>query len=65
MATPAFSAPIRFAMGTRQSSNTSSPVGEPRQPILMSFCATAKPGKPFSTRNAEMPREPSSGAVFA
>ncbi len=43
-ATPSFSAPTRFSAGTRQLSNTSSPVWLPRKPIFTSFCATLKPG---------------------
>ena len=34
-------------------------------PSLSSFCATEKPLKPFSTRNAVMPEAPSSDSVFA
>ena len=65
MLAPCPSAPSRLAAGTTQSSNTSSPSGLPRKPILSSFCATLKPSKPRSTRKALMPRLPSSGAVLA
>ena len=50
--------PRMLSAGTSQSSNTSSPVWLPRMPSLSSFCATRKPLKPFSTRNAVMPRGP-------
>ena len=63
--TPRFSSPTRFSAGTRQSSNTSSAVWLPRNPIFSSFCATLKPGKSFSTMKAEMPCGPFSGAVLA
>jgi hypothetical protein len=63
--TPAFSSPTRLPIGTRHSSNTSSPVWLPRKPILVSFCATLKPGKSFSTMKAEMPRAPLSRSVLA
>ncbi len=65
ISTPPFSGPITFSAGTSQSSNTSSPVSEPRMPSLSSFCATEKPLKPFSMMKAEIPREPLSGAVLA
>ncbi|MNF07861.1 hypothetical protein D3C80_2081300 [compost metagenome] len=54
-----------FSAGTSTSSNTSSPVCEPRMPSLSSFCATEKPFMPFSTIKAVMPRAPSSGSVLA
>ena len=63
--TPEFSSPTRFAAGTRQSSNTSSAVVLPRKPILSSFCATWKPGKPFSITKAEMPFGPFALSVLA
>jgi hypothetical protein len=40
-------------------------VFEPRMPSLSSFCAVEKPGKPFSIRNAVMPRGAGSGSVLA
>ena len=55
----------RFSTGTRQSSNTNSAVCEPRKPILVSFCATLKPAKSFSTMNALMPCAPLSRSVLA
>ncbi len=64
-ATPPSSRPTRLAAGTRQSSKASSPVGEPRKPILFSFCATRKPGVSVSTMKAEMPLAPFSGEVLA
>ena len=60
MTWPLFSSPTMFPAGTRQSSNTSSPVGLPRQPILSSFCATLKPlnvwgdGGSIATNDDEM-----------
>jgi len=53
---PRPSSPSRFAAGTRQSSNTSSAVSEARMPSLSSVFETVKPGVPFSTMKAEMPR---------
>ena len=43
-----FSAPIRFAMGTRQPSKWSSAVSLAHQPVLRSFFDTVKPGVPAS-----------------
>ena len=40
-------------------------MSEPRMPSLSSFCATVKPLKPFSIRNAVMPRGPAFGSVLA
>ncbi len=53
---PSPSAPRRFATGTRQSSKTNSAVSEARMPSLSSVFPTWKPGVPFSTRKALMPR---------
>lgn len=41
--------------GTLQSSNMSSPVGEPLMPSLSSFWPVLKPSKPLSMRKAETP----------
>jgi len=57
---PSPSWPSRFSRGTKQSSKTSSTVSELRRPILFSFFPTRKPGAPFSTMNAQMPRVPAS-----
>ncbi len=56
---------MTFSAGTSQSSNTSSPVSEPRMPILSSLRLTRKPSKSFSIRKAVMPLEPPSGVVLA
>jgi hypothetical protein len=50
---------------TSQSENTSSPVSDPRIPSLSRCGDWTKPGVPFSTRKAVIPREPASGSVFA
>ena len=63
--TPPFNWPNTFSAGTRQLSNTSSLVDEPRMPSLSSFCADEKPAQPFSTMNAVMPRGPAAGSVLA
>ena len=55
MAIPAPSGPSRFSAGTRQSSSTTSPIGEVRRPIFSRPRVTVNPGVPFSTRKAEMP----------
>ena len=34
-------------------------------PSLSSFCAVEKPGMPFSTMKAVMPRGPAAGSVLA
>ena len=65
MLTPPPTAPSTFSAGTSQSSNTSSQVSEPRMPSLSSFCAVENPLKPFSIRNAVMPRAPAAGSVLA
>ena len=54
-----------FSSGTSQSRNTSSQVFEPRMPSLSSFWAVEKPGKPFSTMKAVMPRFADSGPAPA
>jgi len=41
-----------FAAGTRTSSKTGWPVGEPLMPSLCSSLGTLKPGRSFSTMNA-------------
>ena len=57
---------MRFAAGTRTSSNVSSAVGEPRMPILCSTRGAAKPGLSVSTMNALIPfRPPAAGSVRA
>ncbi len=43
-----------------QSSSTSSPVGDPRQPILLNFLPRAKPGRELSTMNSPSERLPGS-----
>ena len=49
------SSPTRFAAGTSQSSKTSSPIDEARQPSLpVIFWPSLNPGKPFSTMNVEI-----------
>ena len=65
MRTPSFSFPTSWSRGTSTSWKASSPVGEPRIPILSRLFATEKPGESLRTRNALMPRGPLSGAVFA
>src|SRR5881398_3793206 len=62
---PSPSSPSRFPAGTRQSSNVSSPVVEPRMPIFGSSRATSNPGASASTTNAEMPAWPASASVLA
>ena len=44
--------PIRFSAGTRTSSKTGEPVGEPLMPSLCSSLPTENPGVSFSTTNA-------------
>ena len=51
---PRPTSPIAFSCGTRTSSNTGWPVGEPWIPSLCSNFGTEKPGVSFSTTNAEM-----------
>ena len=51
---PRPSSPIRASAGTRTSSKTGWPVGEPLMPILCSSLGTEKPGVSLSTTNAEM-----------
>jgi hypothetical protein len=63
--TPPFWAPSRFASGTKQSSNTSSQVPEPRMPSLSSFCAVLKPCVPRSRMKVLMPRGPAAASVLA
>ncbi len=58
-AKPAFSTPIRFSAGTRQSSKNSSAVSDAHQPIFFSLRLTVKPGAPFSTSSRLMPPKPS------
>ncbi len=53
------SSPIRFAAGTRQSSNWTMAVGWEFQPSLRSWAPNDSPGVPFSTRTVEMPFGPS------
>ena len=48
-----------FSGGTKQSSNTSSAVGEPRMPSLSTFWPTEKPSMSFSIMKAVIPRLPS------
>ena len=55
--------PIRFASGTRQSSNTSSEVSDERTPSLSSLRPDRKPGVPRSTTIAEMPFLPAARSV--
>src|SRR4051812_25455686 len=64
MRKPSPSAPIMFEAGTRTSSNSTSPVGEPRTPIFFSSLPTLTP-QSASTTNAEMPRCPAEGSVLA
>ena len=56
---PAFSMPMRFDAGTRQSSKASSAVSLARQPVFLSLPITSKPGVSFSTTRSEMPPWPS------
>jgi hypothetical protein len=51
-AMPRPTSPITFACGTRTSSNTGWPVGEPWMPSLCSYFGTEKPGRSDSTTNA-------------
>ena len=51
---PVPSSPTSASAGTRQPSNTSSPVVEPLMPIFGSIRATEKPGASFSTMKAEI-----------
>ena len=56
---PWFSSPMRFAAGTRQSSNASSAVSLAHQPVFWSFLLTEKPGVPRSITRSEIPACPS------
>jgi len=62
---PLPSAPIRFSAGTRTSSKTGEPVGEPLIPSLCSSLGTENPGRSFSTTNALIRGRPSSDGVRA
>ncbi len=62
---PSPSWPKRFSRGTLQSSNTSSEVGEARQPIFLRGFPGLNPSKPFSTMKADMPRAFLEGSVEA
>ncbi len=59
MRKPSPSRPIRFDTGTRQSSNWTMAVGWEFQPSFLSCPPNERPGAPFSTSTAEMPRGPS------
>ena len=62
---PCPTSPSRWAAGTRQRSKRSSAVSEARMPSLSSVLTTVKPGVPFSTRKALMPRCPAARSVCA
>ena len=64
-AAPRPTSPSTRSFGTRQFSNTSSPVSEPRMPSLSSFCAQEKPASVDSIRKAVTPFVPSSGSTVA
>ena len=51
-AMPRPTSPITFSAGTRTSSNTGWPVGEPLMPILCSSFGTEKPSESASTTKA-------------
>ena len=53
---PCPSAPIRFSLGTAQSSKTSSAVDVALIPILPCWGLMVKPSVPLSTTRASMPR---------
>jgi hypothetical protein len=55
-ASPRPTSPITFSAGTRTSSKTGWPVGEPWIPSLCSYFGTEKPGRSFSTTNAVLRR---------
>ena len=65
MLKPLPSCPKRFSFGTMQFSKISSVVEEPRIPIFFSLVPMRKPGKSFSTMNAEMPFVPLLLSVIA
>ena len=65
MLKPLPSTPSRFSLGTMQSVNTISAVGEPCRPIFSSWRPTEKPGKELSTMKAEMPLVPLDWSVMA
>ena len=62
---PSPSAPSRFLAGIRISSSERPIVSEPRSPILSSAFPRRRPGVPFSTMKAEMPRLPAARSVRA
>src|SRR6266851_5188249 len=62
---PSPSSPSRLDAGTRQPSNRNSAVSDARMPSFSSVLTTVKPGVPFSTRKALMPRGPFVRSVWA
>src|SRR5207302_1815891 len=59
------SPPRGWPAGTRQSSKTSSPVSEARQPSLSSLRNIVRPGVPFGTTKTPWPRWPAWGSTVA
>nr|GFC37825.1 hypothetical protein [Tanacetum cinerariifolium] len=62
---PKPSAPMRFSLGTFTSLKSSEHVSEPRMPSLFSLGPCWKPGMSLSTISTLMPRDFSSGLVWA
>src|SRR5215217_6228439 len=59
------SPPSRHELGTRTSSNSTSPVCEARMPIFFSFFPPVRPGVLGGTTKEAWPRDPSSGSTLA
>ena len=62
---PCAGSPIRFSAGTRQSSNETATVSEPRSPIFFSRFPTLNPGVAVSMMKAEIPWVPLPPSVRA
>jgi hypothetical protein len=62
---PSPSSPSRFSAGTRTSWSANADVSVARWPIFSRCFSIATPGVPISTTNADIPRRPAEGSVFA
>ena len=56
---------MRFSFGTRQSVNSTRPIGDVFSPIFGIGSLTLMPGVSVATTNAVMPVAPASGSVVA
>ena len=62
---PSPSSPRRFAAGTRTSWSAKADVSVARWPIFSRCFSIVTPGVLISTTNADIPRRPAAGSVFA